>query len=218
MAEIVPYQQTAPAPTPDAAEQHQYLTFELAGEPFAIGILAIREIIEFGGLTTVPMMPEFIRGVINLRGSVVPVLDLAARFGRPHSTITRRSCIVILESHFEDNSQDIGVIVDTVQEVLEIPSADTPNARFARQENDARPIPTRCREVAAPAAQRDAWPAHATSSGGLIPGGLLAVGVCPTRRQPCPTPETDDIGYRGKGCRATMAHRQAGVRDESFFG
>ncbi len=124
MAEIVPYQQTAPAPTPDAAEQHQYLTFELAGEPFAIGILAIREIIEFGGLTTVPMMPEFIRGVINLRGSVVPVLDLAARFGRPHSTITRRSCIVILESHFEDNSQDIGVIVDTVQEVLEIPSAD----------------------------------------------------------------------------------------------
>ncbi len=124
MAEIVPYQQKAPVPTPDAAEQHQYLTFELGGELFAIGILAIKEIIEFGGLTTVPMMPEFIRGVINLRGAVVPVVDLSARFGRPPSTITRRSCIVIIESRFEEDSQDIGVIVDTVQEVLEIPPAE----------------------------------------------------------------------------------------------
>ncbi|HNV54741.1 MAG TPA: chemotaxis protein CheW, partial [Pseudomonadales bacterium] len=63
-------------------ESGQYLTFMLAGETFALGILNIKEIIEYGALTTVPLMPDFIRGVINLRGRVVPVVDLAARFGR----------------------------------------------------------------------------------------------------------------------------------------
>jgi purine-binding chemotaxis protein CheW len=105
-------------------EPQQYLTFVLRGEVFAIGILHIKEIIEYGQLTTVPMMPAFIRGVINLRGAVVPVVDLASRFGGKPSEVTRRSCIVILELQFDDATQVIGVVVDAVNEVLEIAAAD----------------------------------------------------------------------------------------------
>jgi purine-binding chemotaxis protein CheW len=102
----------------------QYLTFLLGGEMFAIGILNIKEIIEYGNVTEVPMMPAFIRGVINLRGSVVPVVDLSARFGRHASTVTKRTCIVIIEVESADERHDVGVVVDAVSEVLEIPSSE----------------------------------------------------------------------------------------------
>jgi purine-binding chemotaxis protein CheW len=105
-------------------EEAQYLTFLLGSEMFAIDILGIKEIIEYGSLTSVPMMPEFIRGVINLRGAVVPVVDLSARFGRAASAVTRRSCIVIIEAVNQEDAQDIGVLVDAVSEVLEIPAAE----------------------------------------------------------------------------------------------
>ena len=105
-------------------EIQQYLTFMLGGEVFAIGILHIKEIIEYGSLTTVPMMPAFIRGVINLRGAVVPVVDLASRFGGKPGEVTRRSCIIILELEVEEETQVIGVVVDAVNEVLEIAGAD----------------------------------------------------------------------------------------------
>ncbi|MDP2806081.1 MAG: chemotaxis protein CheW [Gallionellaceae bacterium] len=104
--------------------QSQYLTFLLGGEMFAIPILNIKEIIEYGSLTTVPMMPAFIRGVINLRGSVVPVVDMALRFGRKAGDVTRRTCIVIIEIETGDEKQDVGVVVDTVSEVLEIPDTE----------------------------------------------------------------------------------------------
>ncbi|GMV56004.1 MAG: chemotaxis protein CheW [Betaproteobacteria bacterium] len=106
-----------------AAEQRQYLTFVLGGEMFAIGILCVKEIIEYGQLTVVPMMPESVRGVINLRGAVVPVVDLACRFGRRPAELTRRTCIVIVEVDNDGERQDIGVIVDAVSEVLEILAA-----------------------------------------------------------------------------------------------
>ena len=102
-------------------DEAQYLTFSLGGEMFAMGILGIKEILEYGNITTVPLMPPFVRGVINLRGAVVPVVDLSARFGRPHSEVTRRSCIVIIEAHAEGETQDVGLMVDTVSAVLEIP-------------------------------------------------------------------------------------------------
>jgi purine-binding chemotaxis protein CheW len=105
-------------------EADQYLTFLLGGEMYAIGILRIKEIIEYGHLTTVPMMPTFIRGVINLRGAVVPVVDLSARFGRQASQVTRRSCIVIIEASAGEETQDVGVVVDSVSEVLEIPATE----------------------------------------------------------------------------------------------
>jgi purine-binding chemotaxis protein CheW len=106
-------------------DEAQYLTFMLGGEMFAIGILGIKEIIEYGNLTTVPMMPAFVRGVLNLRGAVVPVVDLSARFGRHTAEITRRSCIIIIEAHAEDGeTQDVGLLVDAVSAVLEIPASE----------------------------------------------------------------------------------------------
>lgn len=106
-------------------EQQQYLTFLLGKETFAISILGVKEIIEYGTLTAVPMMPECVRGVINLRGRVVPVVDLAVRFDRPHTVPGRRTCIVIVEVNGEEGEQrDIGIIVDAVNQVIEIPAAD----------------------------------------------------------------------------------------------
>lgn len=107
-----------------AADQSQYLTFMLGGEVLAIGILAVREIIEYGGLTEVPMMPDCIRGVINLRGAVVPVMDLSARFGRTATAVTKRTCIVIVEVETADEQQVVGVIVDAVNAVLDIPASE----------------------------------------------------------------------------------------------
>jgi purine-binding chemotaxis protein CheW len=106
------------------AEIAQYLTFLLSGEMYAVGILNVKEIIEYGQLTEIPMMPAFIRGVINLRGSVVPVIDLAARFGGHQTETSRRTCIVIIELTEGDEHHDIGVVVDAVSEVLEVSSAD----------------------------------------------------------------------------------------------
>ena len=102
----------------------QYLTFMLSEEMFAIGILGIKEIIEYDTLTVVPMMPACIRGVINLRGSVVPVIDLSARFGRKSAPVNKRTCIVIVEVGAANERQDVGVIVDAVNEVLDIPATD----------------------------------------------------------------------------------------------
>jgi purine-binding chemotaxis protein CheW len=113
-----------PAATQAAVEQKQYLTFMLGGEMFAIGILGIKEIIEYAGLTEVPMMPECIRGVINLRGAVVPVLDLSVRFGKQSTSVTKRTCIVIVEVGSDDGRQDMGIVVDAVNAVLEIPSSE----------------------------------------------------------------------------------------------
>ena len=107
-----------------AGEAHPYLTFALSSELYAVGILNVKEIIEYGNLTEIPMMPAFIRGVINLRGAVVPVIDLAARFGGKISEVQRRTCIVIVEMRQDDAKQDLGIMVDAVSEVLEIPGAE----------------------------------------------------------------------------------------------
>ncbi len=107
-----------------AAENAQYLTFVLGGEMFAVGILHVKEIIEYGNLTEIPMMPPFIRGVINLRGAVVPVIDLAARFDGQRSQVGKRTCIIIVEVEDKDSAHDIGIMVDAVSEVLEIPGCE----------------------------------------------------------------------------------------------
>lgn len=121
-----------------AAPSTQYLTFTLGGETFALGILNVKEIIEYAGVTEVPMMSECIRGVINLRGAVVTVMDLAARFGRPPATIGKRTCIVIVEIEDEGERQVVGVMVDAVNAVLDIDGADIePPPNFgARIRND----------------------------------------------------------------------------------
>lgn len=99
---------------------NQYLTFILGGETYGVSILVIKEILEYNEPTTVPMMPEFIRGVINLRGSVVPVVDLSLRLGKKTTDIEKRTCVVIIEVHYDDERIEIGVVVDAVNEVLDI--------------------------------------------------------------------------------------------------
>src|ERR1700756_1005845 len=102
----------------------QYLTFVVGDDEYALPILRVKEIIEFGGLTRVPSMPPYIRGVINLRGSVVPVIDLAARFGFEANPVTRTSCIVIGELSVEGERIVMGMIADAVRQVVELDSAE----------------------------------------------------------------------------------------------
>ncbi len=109
----------------DELEQtSQFLTFLLGGDVFAINILNIREILEYSPLTPVPMTPDFIAGVLNLRGSVVPIINLALRFDKADAEITKRTSIVIVEITHEDQKLEIGVIVDIVNEVIEIPEIE----------------------------------------------------------------------------------------------
>jgi len=117
-------QQPGSATSSHYGEPHQYLTFMLGPDMYASGILAVKEIIEFTEPTQVPNMPAYVRGVINLRGAVVPVVDLLARFGRPSSERTRRSCIVIVEVSGGGAQQDVGILVDAVNSVLDIAESD----------------------------------------------------------------------------------------------
>ncbi|MBT5229525.1 MAG: purine-binding chemotaxis protein CheW [Methylococcales bacterium] len=102
----------------------QFLTFELGHERFGINILHIREIIEYKQVTTVPMMPAFITGVINLRGNVVPVINLASRFGKGSTELTKRTSVVIVELEQNDTKLEAGVVVDVVNAVLDIAPSD----------------------------------------------------------------------------------------------
>jgi purine-binding chemotaxis protein CheW len=108
---------TAVSGAPSAS---QYLTFMVGSELFALPIALVREVIEFQGLTRIPLAPPAVPGVLNLRGAVVPVVDLAARFGRPAAAIGRRTCVVVVEMRVEDALQPVGVIVDSVSEALEV--------------------------------------------------------------------------------------------------
>ncbi|MCU1719425.1 chemotaxis protein CheW [Pseudomonas sp. 5P_3.1_Bac2] len=110
-----------PVASAAAAEVRQYLTLSLGEELFALPIEQVREIIEFSALTHIPLMPEFLRGVLNLRGAVVPVIDLAVRFEREPMRIGKRTCIVIVELAQGDSVQSLGIMVDTVNAVLDVP-------------------------------------------------------------------------------------------------
>jgi purine-binding chemotaxis protein CheW len=104
----------------------QYLRFALGAGSYAIGIAAVREILEVARMTPLPLMPGFIQGVMNLRGAVVPVVDLRKRCGLSESALGRRSCIVVVEvASAEDGEVDVmGMLIDAVHEVLEVPAAD----------------------------------------------------------------------------------------------
>jgi purine-binding chemotaxis protein CheW len=101
----------------------QFLTFSLGDESYAVDIRTVREIIQYGAMTTVPLMPGFVRGVINLRGAVVPVIDLHARFGRPAAAVGKRTCIVIFDANRDGEHVELGLMVDSVSEVIEIAAA-----------------------------------------------------------------------------------------------
>lgn len=124
MNQIVRHHSNASGPASLDSAPRQYLTFSLHGELFAVGILNVKEILEYGNLTEVPMVPPFIRGVINLRGAAVPVIDLSCRFGNVPSVVGKRTCIVIVEVREGEFHHVVGVMVDAVSEVLEIQAAD----------------------------------------------------------------------------------------------
>lgn len=105
-------------------EVKQYLTFMIAGEEYAISLLKVKEIIEYDTVTPVPKTPEWVRGVINLRGSVVPVIDLAVKFRLPASIAGRLTCIVITEVEFGGEATIIGVMADSVRQVIEVKPED----------------------------------------------------------------------------------------------
>lgn len=109
----------------------QYLTFQLGEEVFAMDIRAVREIIQPNCMTVVPLMPAFVRGVINLRGSVVPVIDLRCRFGRSAVVPGKKTCIVIYDASVQAERQELGLMVDAVCEVIDLPeSAQEPAPQF----------------------------------------------------------------------------------------
>jgi len=108
----------------------QHLTFVLSDEEFAIPVMTIKEIIEYGHLTNVPMVPDFIQGVVNLRGNVVPVISLSSKFGLDVKAIDKRTCIIIMDAQIDGEAVVMGVVVDKVLQVIEIP------------ENNIEPPPT----------------------------------------------------------------------------
>ena len=120
--------------TPKSVEAdiaQQYLSFSLGEGVFAIDIRMVREIIQYGAMTAVPLMPSFIRGVINLRGAVVPVADLQVRFGRAPAVVGNKTCVIIFDMEREGEKVELGLMVDAVSEVIEIaPSEIEPPPQF----------------------------------------------------------------------------------------
>ncbi|MBE2889752.1 chemotaxis protein CheW [Geobacter anodireducens] len=104
----------------DATETQQYLTFTLAGEVFAVDVAKVREILEWSSITKVPQTPGFMRGVINLRGSVVPVIDLRQKFGMPETERSIDTCIIVVEVETAMETLVLGMLADSVQEVFEL--------------------------------------------------------------------------------------------------
>src|SRR5262245_6459868 len=107
--------------------QSQFLVFHLAGEAYAVGILRVKEIIGYETVTRVPNTPAFIRGVINLRGSVVPVIDLATKLGLADTVLTNRTCIIIVEVDLDGEQLSMGLLSDDVSEVLDLMPEDIEN-------------------------------------------------------------------------------------------
>src|SRR5260221_654416 len=104
------------------AMKEQYLTFFIRSEEYAVGILRVKEIIEYETVTRVPAMPVHVRGVINLRGAVLPVIDLAAKFGHGESAPARTTCIVVVETQVDGELLVVGLVADSVSEVVDLTS------------------------------------------------------------------------------------------------
>ena len=107
-----------------ADKEGKYLTFSLAGEEYGIGILKVKEIIGMMPITVVPQTPSYIKGVINLRGKVIPVIDLRLKFSIAAAEFTERTCIIVVEIAAAGRTILMGIVVDSVSEVLNIKAAD----------------------------------------------------------------------------------------------
>jgi len=104
-------------------EVRQYLTFKLEGETFALDVVKVREILDYSNITKVPQTPEFMRGVINVRGTVVPVVDMRLKFDMPPQERTVDTCVIVVEFIIDNEATILGALVDSVQEVFELEPA-----------------------------------------------------------------------------------------------
>ncbi len=109
-------------------DAHKYLTFLLPGKVYAVSIMKVKEIIEYGNVIDVPMMPEFINGAINLRGQVIPVIDLNVRLGSDKTNVSRRSCIVVVDLLLADKNMKVGLLVDAVSKVVDFQESQIDDA------------------------------------------------------------------------------------------
>ena len=110
------------------ARAGKYLTFKLGSEEFGLEILKVQEIIQMQAITRIPRLPGFVRGVINLRGKVIPVVDLRRKFDLDEIEDTERTCIIVVQIHAEQSMHIMGVIIDEVREVLDIPAESIEDA------------------------------------------------------------------------------------------
>lgn len=123
---------------PGITEALQYLTFTLADEVFALDVGKVREILEYSTVTKVPQVPDFMRGVINLRGSVVPVVDLRLKFGMAATEQTINTCIIVVEVQLDGDAVVLGALADSVQEVVDMePDQIEPAPHIGTQLNAA---------------------------------------------------------------------------------
>jgi len=121
---------TAPAATPAQKSDQRagkYLTFQLGNEEYAIQVLRVREIMGIQDITAVPQTPNCVKGVINLRGKVIPVVDLRLKFGMPEMEYTQRTCIIVVQVHSDSQTLPIGVVVDAVSEVVTLQGDEIEN-------------------------------------------------------------------------------------------
>ncbi len=105
----------------------KYLSFHVGAEEFAVGVLSVREIIGMQDITVVPHTPPYLKGIINLRGKVIPVIDLRIKFGMPPAEYTQRTCIIVVEVTNNDSRMMMGVVVDAVSEVANVSPSDIEN-------------------------------------------------------------------------------------------
>ncbi len=116
------------SPDRNTNPEGKYLTFSLAAEEYGIGILKVKELIGMMAITTVPRTPEFVKGVINLRGKVIPVVDLRLKFGMEETPYNERTCIIVMEINGTSGPFSVGAVVDSVSEVMNIRAADMEEA------------------------------------------------------------------------------------------
>ena len=118
------------------AKSGLYLTFALGPEEFGLEILKVKEIIGYQDITSVPQTPSEVKGVINLRGQVIPIIDLRSRFGMAEKEVTEQTCIIVVEVDLDGSSVQVGIIVDNVSEVLDIQEEQIePSPEFGNQVN-----------------------------------------------------------------------------------
>ena len=108
--------------TEENKDMSRFLTFFLGSKLFAINILVVKEILEYDDITDIPKMPNFLRGAINLRGKIIPVIDLSVRLGYEETHVTNRSCIIVVELYIDEAPFNVGVVVDSVNRVMDLVS------------------------------------------------------------------------------------------------